>query len=238
MIDIVENSGIQQCNRINKIFMVTAEITFSKQDLVKLKHPMSLVGIDWETYEGISEELGESTPLHVTFNKGTLTFMPVTEIHELLTSLLHNFITFAGMTLRMNIIPTGKATMRSKRRNYGVEPDLSYFVSKADIHQIKNYVAKELEMPPDIVGEIDIYHPSDDKFEIYSEFGISEFWQYDGEKLKIYKLQASGEYREVERSEELPILTSAFLTEFLKRGQTEEQFEVLSDFQTWLQQNK
>jgi len=152
--------------------------------------------------------------------------------------LLERFITLVSLATQKNIVPTGKATMRSKRRNYGVEPDFSFFVSKASIHRIKNYVANELEMPPDIVGEIDIYHPSDDKFEIYAEFGISEFWQYDGEKLKIYKLQASSEYQEIERSEELPILTGAVLTKFLKRGQHEEQFKVLSDFQDWLQNNK
>jgi Uma2 family endonuclease len=218
--------------------MVTAEIKISREDLIGLKTPMTLVGIEWETYEEISEELGESTSLHLTFNKGVLTFMPVTEMHELLTHLLHNFITFAAMSLRANAIPTGKATMRSKRRNYGVEPDLSYFVSKASVHRLKNYVANELEMPPDIVCEIDVFHPSDDKFEIYSEFGISEFWQHDGERLIIYKLQTSREYAEIERSEELPILTGAVLTEFLKRGQTEEQFTVLSDFQDWLQNNK
>lgn len=218
--------------------MITAEITFSKKDLLGLKNPMTLFGVDWETYEEISEELGESTSLHLTYNKGSLTIMPVTEIHELLTSLLHNFITFAGLTLRINVVPTGKATLRSKRRNYGVEPDLSYFVSKADIHQIKNYVPKEIELAPDIVVEIDIHHPSDDKFDIYSEFGVSEFWQYDGEKLKIYQLQKTGEYIEIEKSVELTILTAGILTEFLRRGQTEKQFEVLSDFQTWLQQNK
>ncbi len=218
--------------------MVTAEVTISKDDLLGLRNPMTLVGIDWETYEEISEELGESASLHLTFDKGALTFMPVTEIHETLVILLERFIALVSLATRTNIIPTGKATMRSKRRNYGVEPDLSFFVSKAAVHRIKNYVANELEMPPDIVGEVDIYHPSDDKFEIYSEFGVSEFWQYDGEKLKIYKLPTNGKYEEVERSEELPILTSAVLTEFLKRGQTEEQFEVLSDFQKWLQNNK
>ena len=199
---------------------------------------MEFVGIDWQTYEDISAELGASTSLHLTYNKGVLTIMPVTELHELLTSLLHNFITFAGMNLRINAIATGKATLRSKRRNYGVEPDLSFFVSKADIHQIKNYVPKEIELAPDIVGEIDVHHPSDDKFEIYAEFGVSEFWQYNGERLKIYKLQINGEYKEIERSAELPILTGAVLTEFLKRGQTEQQFTVLSDFQNWLQENK
>lgn len=218
--------------------MVTAEISFSRKDLVGLKHPMSLVGVDWETYEEISEELGERAPLHLTFDKGTLTFMPVTELHEMLIVLLERFIGLVSLATQKNIIPTGKATMRSERRGYGVEPDLSFFVSKADIHQIKNYVPNELELAPDIICEIDIHHPSDDKFEVYSEFGVSEFWQYDGEKLKIYKLQASGEYKEIERSEELPILTGAALTEFLKRGQTEEQFRVLMDFQNWLQENK
>lgn len=218
--------------------MITAEVTFSRKDFIGLKHPMQYIGIDWKTYERISEELGESTSLHLTYNKGTLTVMPVTELHELLTSLLHNFVTFTGLALQMNIIPTGKATMRSKRRAYGVEPDLSYFVSKADVHRIKTRVAEELEMPPDIVCEIDFYHTSDEKFEIYSDFGIAEFWIYDTENLKIFKLQTDGKYKEIKRSEELPILTSQVLSEFLKRGQTEQQLTVLSDFQNWLQKNK
>ncbi len=218
--------------------MITAEVTFSRERLLGLKYPMQYDGIDWQTYEDISAEIGESRAVQLTYNNGFLTIMPVTEIHELLTGLLHDFIRFAGLALQVNVINTGKATMRSKRRNYGVEPDLSYFVSKADIHQVKDYIPNELELAPDIVGEIDVYHPSDDKFEIYAEFGVAEFWQYNGEKLKIYKLQTNGEYKEIERSEELPILTSEVLSEFLKRGQTEQQFIVLSDFQNWLQANK
>lgn len=199
---------------------------------------MQYIGIDWNTYEQISEELGESTSLHLFYEKGSLTIMPVTELHELLTSLLHNFITFAGMNLKLDVIPTGKATLRSKRREYGVEPDLSFFVSKSDIHQTKDYVPKEIELAPDIVCEIDVHHPSDDKFEIYSEFSVAEFWQCGDEKLKIFKLNENGKYSEIEKSEELPILTSAILTEYLKRGQNEQQFKVLSDFQKWLQENK
>ncbi len=218
--------------------MITAEVTFSRESLINLKHPMEFVGIDWQTYERISEELGESSSLHLTYNDGVLTIMPVTELHEMLIVLLERMIGLVSLATQTNIIPTGKATMRSERRKYGVEPDLSYFVSKADIHQTKDYVPREIELAPDIVGEIDVHHPSDDKFEIYAEFGVSEFWQYNGEKLKIFKLQASGEYKEIERSEEIPVLTSAVLSEFLKRGQTEQQFAVLSDFQNWLQENK
>lgn len=218
--------------------MVTAEITISAKELLNLKYPMEYIGLGWETYEDISEELGESSSLHITFNKGTLTIMPVTELHELLTGLLHDFIRFAGLFLRTNVIATGKATLRSEKRNLGVEPDLSYFVSKADIHEIKRNVLNELEMPPDIVAEIDFYHLSDDKFEIYAEFKISEFWQYQDEKLKIFELRENGEYKEIEHSKQLPILTSAILTEFLNRGQNEEQLKVLMDFQEWLKVNK
>lgn len=219
--------------------MITAEVTFSRDALVSLKHPMQYVGIDWETYEEISEEIGESSPVHLTYNKGVLTVMPVTELHEFLTSLLHNFITFAGIALQKNVVPTGKATMRSRRREFAVEPDLSFFISNAHIHIIKAFVPNELELAPDIVCEIDVHHPSDDKFEIYAEFGVSEFWQYNGVALMMYKLDASGEYRLIERSEELPILTSDILGAFLQRGKNEPQFtRVLSDFQNWLQENK
>ena len=218
--------------------MVTAEITISRSELLNLKYPSEYCGIDWQTYEDISEELGESRAVHLIYKKGVLTIMPVTEIHELLTGLLHDFIRFTGIILRMNIVSTGTATLRSKRRDYGVEPDLSYYVSQADTHKIKNYVPNEIETAPDIVGEIDIYHSSDEKFEIYSEFGIAEFWRYDGEHLKMYRLQKSGGYAEIKRSAELPILTAAILTEFLKRGQTEQQFTVLADFQDWLHEQK
>ena len=207
--------------------------------MVSLKYPMQYSGIDWETYEEISEEIGESSPVHLTYNKGFLTVMPVTELHEFLTSLLHNFITFAGIALQKNVVPTGKATMRSRRREFAVEPDLSFFISKAHIHIVKSFVPNELDLAPDVVCEIDVHHPSDDKFEIYAEFGVSEFWQYDGVALMIYKLGASGEYQLIERSEELPILTSDILGAFLQRGKNEPQFtRVLADFQNWLQENK
>lgn len=221
--------------------MVTTQTTFSKRELMENltpQKPLLLFGVSWADYEKISKEFGESRSFHLTFDKGVLTVMPVTEIHEVLIALIEKFMTLVSLSERVNIIATGKATLQSKRRDIAAEPDASYFIKKADAHRIKNYVPKEIEIAPDIVVEIDVYHPSDDKFEIYSEFGVSEFWQHDGEQLKFFKLQTNGEYGEIERSEQLPVLTSDVLTDFLKRGLTEEQFTVLSAFQTWLQTNK
>lgn len=218
--------------------MVTAEVTFSKQDLIGLKYPMEVAGVDWQSYKEISEELGESGSVLLTFNKGNLTFMPVTELREMLIVLVERFMTLVGLTTRTNILPTGKATMRSARNRYGVEPDFSYFVSSAAGHKIKNYVSDELGEVPDIVAEIDVFHSSSDKFRIYADFGVAEFWRHDGERLQMYSLQETGEYREIERSDQLPILTGRLLTEFLKRGLAEDQFTVLTDFQKRLQENE
>ena len=41
--------------------MITAEVTFSREELVSVRHPMEFVGIDWQTYEEISAEIGESS---------------------------------------------------------------------------------------------------------------------------------------------------------------------------------
>src|SRR5580765_3132493 len=116
--------------------MVTAEITISKEQLLSFTQPMQFIGIDWETYEEISEELvGSHRPL--TFDNGILTVMPITELHELLTSLLDKFMALTGMFLKRNMIPTGEATLRQKSKQLASEPDLSYFIQDAASHKIK-----------------------------------------------------------------------------------------------------
>ncbi|MCW5959520.1 MAG: Uma2 family endonuclease [Pyrinomonadaceae bacterium] len=218
--------------------MITAEVTFSKENLVGLKYPMQYSGIDWQTYREIANEIGETRSLQLIYHDGTLTIMPITEIHEMLTILLERMVGLVSLTLRQNIIPTGKATIRSKRRNLGVEPDVSYFVSNADIHQGRDHVSDEVDIPPDIVGEIDLHNASDEKFDIYAELNISELWQFRNSALRMFRLNELGKYEAIERSVEVPILTGDILTEFLNRGQKEQQFVILSDFQNWLQENK
>ena len=203
-----------------------------------MKQPVEYDGIDWETYEEISEQVSESSRMHVNYYKGTLTIMPLSELHEILANLLDKFVTFASIYLQVNVVPTGGATRRSKSKLIGVEPDLSYFVSSASIHRIKNYIENEVRLPPDIVVEIDLWNRSDKKFAAYSELGVSEFWRYLDGKLQIFLLQNDGKYAEIERSGQLPILTSQILTDYLNRGEEEELFLILTDFQNWLQSNK
>jgi Uma2 family endonuclease len=123
-------------------------------------------------------------------------------------------------------------TLTSSKTRKGADPDESYYVQNAHRTNLKKRLFDdETDTPPDIVVEIDGTHKSTDKFEIYAAFGIREFWLYDTETLRIFELSETGEYLLSEKSVALPILTADTLTEFLNRSRTEDQFEVLADFQ-------
>jgi Uma2 family endonuclease len=204
------------------------------------ENPMVLYSVSWEDYVEFTKATLDETNLEITYNRGVLkASIGQGTKHENLSRFLHNLITFVNLHLRQNIIPTGSMTLTSNKVRKGADPDESYYVQNAHRASFKRQLFDdETDTPPDIVVEIDETHKSDDKFEIYAAFGIKEFWLYDAEILRIFELSKTGEYLLSEKSIALPILTAKVLTEFLNRSQREEQFKVLADFQSWLQENK
>ncbi|MGI9055903.1 MAG: Uma2 family endonuclease, partial [Pyrinomonadaceae bacterium] len=70
-----------------------------------------------------------------------------------------------------------------------------------------------------------------------SKLEVPEFWLYDGNQMKIYKL-VGGDYSEVKNSPALPILSSQTLTDFLEQLKSSDQYEVLIQFEKWLENQK
>jgi hypothetical protein len=85
---------------------------------------------------------------------------------------------------------------------------------------------------PDLVIEIDITHPSLNKFPIFAGLGIPEAWRYHQRQLTIFKL-AGGEYREQAESLALPGATSARLTQLIAEGQRAKRTEWLRSVREW-----
>ena len=124
--------------------------------------------------------------------------------------------------------------MKHSRWRKGSEPDACFYVQSAS--RIGNRVLLDFtnDPPPDIVVEVDINHDSLSKFPIYAALGVSEIWRYDGQALTIHLLEHN-QYITSEASVALPMLTSAVLTEFLSRSRSEDQYETLLEFETWLE---
>ncbi|MBX7171780.1 MAG: Uma2 family endonuclease [Pyrinomonadaceae bacterium] len=218
--------------------MVTVESTFTKQDILRDLSPQTpfvLYGISWDDYEEVVRELDGSS-VQTIYNHGILKVMSKSSEHEYFIELIKRIIDRVSFILLKKVIFFGSPTIKQSFIKKGVEPDACFYVSRANLvsGQSKIDVSQNV---PDIVVEVDIHHSSEDNFEIYSAFGVSEFWLYDGNDLKIYQLK-DGKYIEITASAELSNLTSASLTEFLNRSKTEDQFELLIEFENKLKNNE
>jgi Uma2 family endonuclease len=201
--------------------------------------PKVLYGVSWDEYVELSRETLDKTNLKITYNRGVLKIMGQGLIHENISRFIEKLLAVVSLVLSKNIVSAGSMTLLSGKLRKGADPDESYYIQNAHLARFKDDLFDdETDTPPDLVVEVDRRHSSDDKFEIYAAFGIKEFWLYQSHTLHIFTLTETGEYLEAATSLALPVLSAKILTEFVNRAQKEEQFKVLTDFQSWLKENQ
>jgi len=193
-----------------------------------------LRGQTWADYEEIIESVGEASGLRVSFDGRNVKIITLSTKHEKYVRFVEMIITALSLKKRIKVLSYGSSTMKSSRKERGSEPDCCFYVQNAELVADKDTIDFSRDVPPDIVVEIDIYHSSMEKFEIYSKLQVPEFWLFDGERLRIYRLENES-YIAVKKSLALPILTDEVLTDFLNRLEHSDQFEILLDFEQWLE---
>ena len=203
----------------------------------KLKaEPLVLYGVSWDDYQELLDLTeGQNSP-QLTFYNGVLKIMGKHGfLHENISRFLYDLVRIVSLVLRVKMIPSGSMTLVAKKYGKGAEPDESFYIQNAYRFPNKRTLFDyEADTPPDLVIEIDESSKSSEKFAIYADFGIREFWRYDKNQLKIYELDEFNNYREVVESIAFPILTAQILNEYLARREQGEQFEALLDFEDWL----
>ena len=193
-----------------------------------------LRGQSFEDYEEILEDVGEAGGLRVSYDGEIVKIMTLSVRHEKYVRFIERLIDNVSMRKRVKILSFGSATMKTSRKNRGSEPDCCFYIQNSEAVARKSSIDFSRDIPPDVVVEVDIHHDSLDKFSIYAALRVPGFWLFDGKKLKIYKFENES-YFEVERSLALPILSSEILTDFLNRIETSDQFEILLEFEKWLE---
>ena len=191
----------------------------------------------WEDYENILEEVSEAGGLRISYDGKIVKIMTLSTTHEKYVRFFEMLITILSLRLRKKILHFGSATMKASRKQRGSEPDCCFYIQNAEVVSRKAELDFSRDVPPDVVVEVDIDHDSLDKFSIYSALRVPEFWLYDGKGLKIYRLE-NDSYLEIKKSLALPILTAEVLSDFLSRLENFDQFEVLIEFETWLESQR
>ena len=198
---------------------------------------LTLNDVSWEDYEQLLEDRGDRAAVRVSYDHGRLKIMSPTSGREGYGRSVSRLGSVLADALDLIVEDYGSTTYKQKWLQQGAEPDTCFYVQNAA--QIIGVRRLDLEKdpPPDVVVEIDLSHNSQEQFAIYAGMKVPEFWRYDGEQARIYRLQGQ-DYQEVSHSLAFPILTSAALTQFLDQTKTAGQTAALKSFRAWLHEAK
>ena len=195
-------------------------LTLKEMALAAINQKLILQGVGWDFYEEILKEFEDSNALHFAYDDGFLEVEVPTLKHEKPKGLLADLVKFICLELQIDYVDAGQTTFRKKSKAKGVEPDTGFYIQNES--KVRGLLEIDLQKdpPPDLVIEVDVTSPSLDKMPIYAALGVPEVWLYKGERVEFYRLE-SEEYREIENSIALPILSGKQATEFLLAGLSE-----------------
>jgi Uma2 family endonuclease len=191
-----------------------------------------LRGLSWESYLKILDALPQSRSSRLTYDDGVLEITVPLEDHEFAGRLIECFIRTLVELMGLRIKTMGSTTLNYPQLKKGAEPDNAYYIQNQPRVKGRN-VNFSQDPPPDLVVEVDITHTDIAKNQLYSSFGIPEFWRFNGEVWRIYQLQ-KGVYVEVETSPTFPQVPKDQLYAFLERAKADE-IEAVQSLRAWWQ---
>lgn len=193
--------------------------------------------VSWDEYENLLTEVGDDSNTRISYNNGKLEIMSPSKKHELYKGLISRLVDVLTEELNLEYVSFGAMTWRRQKKAKGTEADECFYIQNFSRVADKNEINLEIDPPPDLVIEVDIYHDSSSKFSIYVALGVSEIWQHDGSEIRFYHL-IENEYQEVSHSVCFPFLSAQVVTQFLTPVEGKGTNAIKRDFRAWVQANK
>lgn len=179
-----------------------------------------LRSLTWQGYLAVRQTLSPTRNTRLTYSQGVLEITMPLEIHEFSAWLIGRFIYILASELGMDTKTMGSTTLDRAVLDRSGEPDAAYYIQNQPLVAGRT-VDLEKDPPPDLVVEVDITHTDIDKLQLYAAMGVPEFWRYNGETWRIYRLQNSV-YEAVERSPTFASVPKMKLYEFLATARVSE----------------
>jgi Uma2 family endonuclease len=192
--------------------------------------------VAWDTYVGLLKAQGEGL-VRLTYHRGVLEIMTLSQLHERLSRLLHQFVKTLTQEYGLEVASAGSTTMHSEQLASGAEADESYYIRHEELVREREEYDPAVDPPPDLAVEVDLSSSSALRMLVYAELAIPELWQYDGERLVFKSLGDDGQYHPIERSLSFPQLRSTDLEPFLKRRGMVGENALEQEFRQWLRQS-
>lgn len=189
--------------------------------------------VSWAEYEDLLALLPDNPRFRLSYDQGTLQIMTLSPRHERLKSLFAHLLAVLTEELNLNLVGLGSTTFRLAEAARGLEPDDCYYIPHAERMAGQDTIDLAIDPPPDLVVEVDISHPSLNKFPIYASLRVPEVWRHDGHTLQFFRL--SGErYTQTPQSGLFPLLSAEGLAGFVQQGNQHGIIPMMRAFRDWV----
>ena len=194
-----------------------------------------LRGVDWNAYDAIRRAL-EDHPTRLSFDGRDLELMSPSPIHESYSSMFGCLLRALALELGIEVRGGRSTTFRRQDVPRGLEPDDCYWIQNEPAIRGKVDIDLSVDPPPDLAIEVEISRSALDRLEIYSKLRVPEIWRFDGESLRILRLQPEGAYLETDTSGCLPFLEVAKIVPFLELDPEVGETSRTRQFVEWLRE--
>jgi len=189
--------------------------------------------VSWPEYEDLLALLPDNPRFRLSYDQGTLQIMTLSPRHERLKSLFTPLLTVLTEELNLNLVGLGSTTFRLAEAARGLEPDDCYYIHQAERMAGQDTIDLATDPPPDLVVEVDISHPSLDKFPIYASLRVPEVWRHDGHTLQFFRLIGE-RYTQTPQSDLFPLLPAEVLAGFVQQGNQHGIIPMIRAFRDWV----
>ena len=194
-----------------------------------------LDGVAWGAYRQISEAL-TGRHLRITFDEGRLEFMTISGEHGNLCRLLARMVVVLTEELGLPLRSFGDMTCDRRSADKGLEPDECFYISNEPAIRDQVQIDLDRDPPPDLAIEIELSRPERHRLSVYAAVGIPEVWRFDGERLRIMRIEKSGSYQVAERSVYFPTIPTAGIVDFISRRTQVDENTLIREFRAWVGQ--
>lgn len=196
-----------------------------------------LHNVSWQTYQALLGDMGEHRAARLAYDRGILEIKMPSKLHELINRLLERIISTLTEELGLSILSLGSTTFAQEEAGQGVEPDSCFYIQNAErVNPEDN--KPPLDLPPDLVVEVDITSSSRSRLNIYRSMEVLEIWRYNQQGFTILQLH-EGEYCLRESSFTFPNISAEFLRDLIEQGkQAKDQNAVIRELRSWLRESE
>lgn len=191
--------------------------------------------VPWDEFERFMDELGERSSLRIQYNNRRISLMAPSAGHEIPKVYIGRFIEHLLESQGTDFLALGSFTMRKQSVEKAVEADESFYIEHEAAVRGKKQISLDVDPPPDIAVEVDIYSPTDRG--LYAALGVPELWIYNGKRLEILVLQGDA-YQPAEFSPHFPGLDlRGRIPAFLAQSEREGRNATMKAFRAWVEEN-